>query len=108
VIKEQQFLAVGNCFMIEAVAKACKPTQSYGISGDCFASITGNRFKISRGLIIGMTLHVANPVDKLKWLKKMGTSADEAIVVGDGYTDIPLLDWAKISILSKFLFKTNF
>jgi phosphoserine phosphatase len=55
-----------------------------------------------------MTLHVANPVDKLKWLKKMGTSADEAIVVRDGYTDIPLLDWAKISILSKFLFKTNF
>jgi phosphoserine phosphatase len=65
--------------------------------GGCFESIAGNRFNISRGLINGMTLHVPNPVDKVKWVKKRGISADEAIAVGDGYTDIPLLDWAKIS-----------
>jgi len=67
--------------------------------GDCFETIAGNRFKIRQGLINGMTLHVPNPVDKVKWVKKRGISADEAIAVGDGYTDIPLLDWAKISIM---------
>ena len=46
-----------------------------------------------------MTLHVPNPADKVAWLTKNGVSADETIAVGDGYTDIPLLDWAKISVL---------
>jgi phosphoserine phosphatase len=72
--------------------------QNAGLA-HCFESIAGNRFNLSQGLINGMTLHVANPVDKVKWLKKMGISANEAVAVGDGYTDIPLLDWAKISVL---------
>jgi phosphoserine phosphatase len=67
--------------------------------GGCFETIAGNRFKISQGVINGMTLHVANPVDKVKWLESRGISAEEAIAVGDGYTDIPLLDWAKVSVL---------
>ena len=67
--------------------------------GDCFETIAGNRFKIRQGLISGMTLHVPNPVDKVKWLEHRGISADETIAVGDGYTDIPMLDWAKISVL---------
>jgi len=67
--------------------------------GDCFETIAGNRFKISQGLINGMTLHVPNPVDKVTWLTKKGISPDEVIAVGDGYTDLPLLDWAKISVL---------
>ena len=67
--------------------------------GDCFETIAGNRFKISQGLINGMTLHVPNPADKVAWLTKNGVSADQTIAVGDGYTDIPLLDWAKISVL---------
>jgi phosphoserine phosphatase len=67
--------------------------------GDCFEAIAGNRFKLSQGLINGMTLHVPNPVDKVKWVKSRGISAGEAIAVGDGYTDIPLLDWAKVSVL---------
>jgi phosphoserine phosphatase len=74
-------------------------TLTHAGLGDCFDSIVGNRFKINRGLINGMTLHVTNPADKVKWLKKKGISANETIAVGDGYTDIPLLDWAKISIM---------
>jgi phosphoserine phosphatase len=66
---------------------------------ECFESIAGNRFKISRGLINGMTLHVPNPEDKVRWLERKGISSAEVIAVGDGYTDIPLLDWAKISVL---------
>jgi len=72
--------------------------QNAGLA-DCFESIVGNRFTINKGVIDGMTLHVPNPVDKVTMLKKMGISADDAIAVGDGYTDIPLLDWAKISVL---------
>ncbi len=72
--------------------------RNAGLS-DCFESIAGNRFNISRGVVTGMTLHVADPVDKVKWLEKNGICADSAIAVGDGYTDIPLLDWAKISVL---------
>jgi phosphoserine phosphatase len=67
--------------------------------GDYFETIAGNRFNIRKGLIDGMTLHVPNPKDKVKWVEKMGISPVDAIAVGDGYTDIPLLDWAKISIM---------
>jgi phosphoserine phosphatase len=51
------------------------------------------------GLIDGMTLHVPNPVDKVKWVKKKDISPVGAIAVGDGYTGIPLLDWAEIPIM---------
>ena len=74
-------------------------TLTHAGLGDCFESIAGNRFKISRGLINGMTLHVPNPEDKVRWLERRGISADEVIAVGDGYTDIPLLDWAKTAVL---------
>ena len=42
---------------------------------------------------------IANPDDKIRWLERRGISADETLAVGGGYTDIPLLDWAKISVL---------
>jgi phosphoserine phosphatase len=74
-------------------------TLAYAGLGDCFETIAGNRFNISQGLINGMTLHVPNPVDKVIWAENKGLSADETIAVGDGYTDIPLLDWAKTSIM---------
>ena len=74
-------------------------TLTHAGLGACFESIAGNRFEISRGLINGMTLHVANPDDKVRWLERRGISADETLAVGDGYTDIPLLDWAKTGVL---------
>ena len=67
--------------------------------GHCFETIAGNRFTIDDGLIDGMTLHVPNPMDKVKWVEKMDLSPADTIAVGDGYTDIPLLDWAEISIM---------
>jgi len=72
--------------------------QNAGL-GHCFENIAGNRFTINDGLIGGMTLHVPNPIDKVKWVEKLGISPVDTIAVGDGYTDIPLLDWAKISIM---------
>ena len=61
--------------------------------------VAGNRFRIANGVINGMRLHVPNPEDKVRWVKEMGMSPADAIVVGDGYTDIPLLDWAGTPVL---------
>ena len=66
---------------------------------DCFETIAGNRFRIVNGVIDGMRLRVPNPADKVRWVKEMGIQPGNAIAVGDGYTDIPLLDWAGIPIL---------
>ena len=66
---------------------------------DCFETIAGNRFRIADGVIDGMRLCVPNPSDKVRWVKEMGIQPGNAIAVGDGYTDIPLLDWAETSIL---------
>ena len=66
---------------------------------ECFETIAGNRFQITNGVIAGMRLHVPNPEDKVRWVQEMGIRPAEAIAVGDGYTDIPLLDWAGTSVL---------
>jgi len=32
-------------------------------------------------------------------LQSKGIASDNAIAIGDGYTDIPVLDWAGISVM---------
>ena len=66
---------------------------------DCFDIIAGNRFQLTNGVIDGMRLHVPNPEDKVKRAEEMGIQPADAVAVGDGYTDLPLLDWAQIPIL---------
>jgi phosphoserine phosphatase len=46
-----------------------------------------------------MTLHIPNPQDKVRYLTKRKIEPGRCIAVGDGYTDIPVLDWAKMSVL---------
>ena len=46
-----------------------------------------------------MTLHIPNPQDKVRFLTARQIEPERCVAVGDGYTDIPLLDWAKISVL---------
>ncbi len=67
--------------------------------GDCFETILANRFVIANDIISGLIHHVPDPEDKVILLKHLGISADTAVAVGDGYTDIPVLDWAKISVM---------
>jgi len=69
-----------------------------GLAG-CFTTIAGNRFESINGHINGMTLHVPNPEDKVRFLVEQGFEPGRCVAVGDGYTDIPLLDWAKIPVL---------
>ena len=65
----------------------------------CFKKVEGNRFKIESGHIVGMDFHIPDPQDKLKLVREWDISPKNSIVVGDGYTDRPLLDWAEISVL---------
>ena len=66
---------------------------------DCFDIIEGNWFNIEDNRISGMTYGMDNPEDKVKFLQHNGFSPDNTIAVGDGYTDIPMLDWARISVI---------
>ena len=65
----------------------------------CFTAIAGNRFDIKDGLLADMSLRVPHPEDKVTFLTEKGISPDSTLAVGDGYTDIPLLDWARISVM---------
>jgi phosphoserine phosphatase len=69
-----------------------------GLTG-CFTSIAGNQFEDGDGSIRGMTLHVPNPEDKVRYLVRQQIDPGRCAAVGDGYTDIPMLDWAQISVL---------
>lgn len=66
---------------------------------DCFCLIEGNRFQIAEGRIAGMFLRLADPEDKLKMAKRLDLSPQQTIVVGDGYTDLPLLKWSSMPVM---------
>ena len=66
---------------------------------DCFSRIAGNRFQFDTGRITGMHLQLPNPEDKLGIIKNLKRSPDRTMVVGDGYTDLPLLTWASIPVI---------
>ncbi len=66
---------------------------------DCFNFIEGNWFIINDGKIQGMDFHIPTPESKLELLLERGIKAEQAAVVGDGFTDLPLLDWAAVPVL---------
>ena len=65
----------------------------------CFEFIAGNRFKIENNHITGMQLSMNKPESKVDFLNDIGMDADSTVAVGDGYTDIPMLDWSGFSVL---------
>jgi len=67
--------------------------------GDCFDIFAGNRFESENGKISTMKLHIPNPEDKVRFLAAQKIDSGRCLAVGDGYTDIPMLDWAKIPVL---------
>jgi len=66
---------------------------------DCFRLIEGNRFRFSADRIAGMDFHIPDPSDKLDRVKNLKLSPQRTIVVGDGYTDLPLLNWSSIPVM---------
>ena len=85
-------LSCGTADLSERVLKFA------GLS-DCFSRIEGNRFQFDADRIVGMQLRLPNPADKLALIKKLNLSPDKTIVVGDGYTDLPLLKWSSIPVV---------
>lgn len=67
---------------------------------DCFQRIEGNRFRIEAGRIAGIESRIPDPESKVRVLmSSYGLKPSQVVAVGDGYTDIPLLDWAGVSVL---------
>ncbi len=66
---------------------------------NCFDAIEGNRFTFENNRINGMTYDMSNPEDKRAFLQNNAISPEHTIAVGDGYTDIPMLDWARNAIV---------
>jgi phosphoserine phosphatase len=64
-----------------------------------FNPIEGNRLQCSRGRIRGIEKRLIFPSDKLKPVKALGVDRMRTVAVGDGYTDIPLLDWSAFPVL---------
>jgi phosphoserine phosphatase len=89
---DMMVLSCGTADLSERVLKFA------GLS-DCFSRIEGNRFQFDADRIVGMQLQLPNPEDKLALIEKLNLSPDQTIVVGDGYTDLPLLNWASIPII---------
>ena len=80
-------------------ADLCERVLTFAGLLDCFSRIAGNRFKFDAGRITGMQLRLSNPEDKLAMIKKLNLSPDRTVVVGDGYTDLPLLNWSSIPVI---------
>ncbi len=93
--------AQGHTMMVLSCGTADLSERVLNMAGlrDCFDVVQGNHFNIVNGRISGMVYTMNNPDDKVKFLRKRGITPDSAIAVGDGYTDVPLLDWARISIM---------
>jgi HAD superfamily phosphoserine phosphatase-like hydrolase len=67
---------------------------------ECFQRIEGNRFRIEGGHIDGFESSIADPAAKVRVLaESCGLASSQVVAVGDGYTDMPLLDWAGVSVL---------
>ena len=80
-------------------ANLSENTMQQAELGDCFEIFAGNRFESENGMISAMTLHIPNPEDKVRFLVDLKIDPDRCVAVGDGYTDIPMLDWAKFSVI---------
>jgi len=85
-------LSCGTVDLIERIIKLAD-------LNDYFTIIPGNRFQFTNNCISGMDFHITTPQDKLKVLNELDISSKHSIVVGDGYTDLPILDTAGIPIM---------
>jgi phosphoserine phosphatase len=80
-------------------ANLSEHTLQHADLGDCFEIFAGNRFESENGMLSAMTLHIPDPEDKVRFLVDLKIDPDRCMAVGDGYTDIPMLDWAKMPVI---------
>jgi len=91
----------GHAMMVLSCGTADLSERVLKIAGmaDCFEVIEGNRFEMVNNQISGMRHIMDNPKNKVKFLQKKGIRPEHTVAIGDGYTDIPLLEWAQIPIM---------
>jgi phosphoserine phosphatase len=67
---------------------------------NCFESVHANPLRIKNGLVTGITPFLTTAEDKRRLGEQLaGGHAHGVVAVGDGYTDIPLLDWAETAVM---------
>lgn len=65
----------------------------------CFSFVESNFFNYKDNMIHGMNYNVLKGEDKVYHAEKRGLKPEKTVVVGDGYTDVPLLDWSSFPVL---------
>jgi phosphoserine phosphatase len=96
-----QLKSAGHQMMVLSCGTADLSERVIKIIGlaHCFDYVEGNRFHIVNNKITGMMFNMDDPEEKVRFLQKKKISPENAIAVGDGYTDIPLLNWAGIPVM---------
>ena len=64
-----------------------------------FSDIIANPFVYKNNKIDTMFFNVKSGIDKVKIAEKLNLKPEKTIAVGDGYTDIPLLDWSSFPFM---------
>jgi phosphoserine phosphatase len=85
-------ISCGTADVIEAVLAAA------GIHG-CFAAIGANAFVTDDETVTGFDWKIRSPEGKVAWAQAGGIDLSAAVAIGDGYTDLPLLDRAGIPVM---------
>ena len=76
-----------------------KVLQKAGVR-DCFETVKANPLILKADKINGIEHRLVTADDKLSMAKELtGGSPRGVVAVGDGYTDIPLLDWVQCPVL---------
>jgi len=93
--------AQGFRMMVASCGTADLSTRVLKAAGlfTCFEQIAGNRFALENGAIAGLERQRMEPEDKVALVQDWGLKPETCIAVGDGYTDIPLLDWAATAVV---------
>jgi len=89
------YMMIISCGTLDLSERILKVAGVY----KCFELIEGNRFQIENNKIVGMDMFVPAPEDKLKLISAQGVFPEQSVVVGDGYTDLPLLDRAGLPVM---------
>ncbi|MCP5514419.1 MAG: haloacid dehalogenase-like hydrolase [Spirochaetales bacterium] len=77
----------------------CHPPLVKRKADGFFSRIVSNYFTYRGNRISGMDYHVRKGEDKITHADALGYDPVKTIVIGDGYTDLPLLDWCSFPVL---------
>ena len=77
----------------------CLPPLKKKNAENCFSFVVSNYFRYKNNRISGMDYNVLKGEDKVYHAEKNGLLPEKTVVIGDGYTDIPLLDWSSFPVL---------